>query len=275
MADAQTLSPEAAAQLLAWYAEMGVDIALDDEPRNRFGEAPPAPVVQAPPQPEPRVREAAPMQPASVLALPHEQVLGDARNAAASASTLEELRALLESYEAIGLRRTATQLVFADGNPAARVMMVGEAPGREEDREGTPFVGPAGQLLDRMLAAIGLDRSGVYIANVVPWRPPGNRTPTVQEMELCLPFIRRQIELAAPDILVILGGSALSALTGSKEGILKARGRWTDYEAGARTIPALATLHPAYLLRTPLQKRLAWRDFRALKARLEGDRSGG
>jgi DNA polymerase len=276
MAYAQTLSPDAAAQLLAWYAEMGVDIALDDEPRDRFAEAPPAPAA-APMQelPEPRAREVAPAPAPSMLALPHEQLLGDARSAAASASTLEELRALLESYEGIGLRRTATRLVFADGNSAARVMMVGEAPGREEDREGVPFVGPAGQLLDRMLAAIGLDRSGVYIANVVPWRPPGNRTPTVQEMELCLPFIRRQIELAAPDILVMLGGSAAAALTGTKDGILKARGRWTEYGAGARTIPAVATLHPAYLLRTPLQKRLAWRDFRALKARLDGGGSGG
>jgi DNA polymerase len=255
---------------------MGVDIALDDEPRDRFAEAPPAPAAALVQElPEPRAREVAPAPAPSMLALPHEQLLGDARNAAASASTLEELRALLERYEGIGLRRTATRLVFADGNPAARVMMVGEAPGREEDREGVPFVGPAGQLLDRMLGAIGLDRSGVYIANVVPWRPPGNRTPTVQEMELCLPFIRRQIELAAPDIVVMLGGSAAAALTGTKDGILKARGRWTEYGAGARTIPAVATLHPAYLLRTPLQKRLAWRDFRALKARLDGGGSGG
>ena len=177
---------------------------------------------------------------------------------------------MLEAYDGVALRKTATQLVFADGNPNARLMFVGEAPGRDEDREGRPFVGRAGQLLDRMLAAIGLDRTQAYIANIVPWRPPGNRTPTPQETELCLPFIRRQIELANPDVLVLLGGSAAAALTGAKDGILRLRGRWLDYDTGARTIRALPTLHPAYLLRTPSQKKLAWRDFRVLKAALDG-----
>jgi DNA polymerase len=159
--------------------------------------------------------------------------------------------------------------VFADGNPEGRVMLVGEAPGRDEDIQGLPFVGRSGQLLDRMLAAIGLDRTQVYIANVVPWRPPGNRTPTPQETAACRPFIARQIALADPDFLICMGGPAAAELMGNREGILKFRGRWHEYDTGVRKIRALATLHPAYLLRSPLQKRLAWRDFLALRAALD------
>jgi DNA polymerase len=145
-------------------------------------------------------------------------------------------------------------------------MVVGEGPGAEEDRSGKPFVGRAGQLLDKMLAAIGLDRTkDVYIANVVPWRPPGNRTPTPQELALCLPFIRRQIELVAPDFLVLLGASAAQTLLDEKEGIMRMRGHWRDYDCGGRTIRALPMLHPAYLLRAPPKKAQAWRDLRALK----------
>ena len=192
----------------------------------------------------------------------------EAREAAASAPTLEALRELLERFEGCPLKHTATRLVFADGNPEARLMLVGEAPGRDEDIEGKPFVGRSGKLLDRMLAAIGIDRSTAYIANVVPWRPPGNRTPTPQETAICLPFIRRQIELANPDILVCLGGPSAQTLLGIKDGITKARGRWMEYDTGSRTIPALATFHPAYLLRTPLGKRMAWRDMLAIESRL-------
>jgi uracil-DNA glycosylase family 4 len=154
--------------------------------------------------------------------------------------------------------------VFADGAPDARIMMVGEGPGGDEDRIGRPFVGRAGQLLDRMLAAIELDRRQVYIANVVPWRPPGNRTPTLQETAICLPFIRRQIELVAPKILVCLGASSAQTLLGLKEGITRTRGQWFDYPLGEGTIKALPMLHPAYLLRQPAQKRAAWRDLRTL-----------
>jgi len=162
--------------------------------------------------------------------------------------------------------------VFSDGNPQARLMLVGEAPGREEDLEGKPFVGSSGQLLDRMLEAIGLDRNSVYVANVVPWRPPGNRTPTPQEIAICRPFIERQIELAAPEFLVCLGGPATSNLLGIKDGILKVRGRWFGYSMrDGREIRALPTLHPAYLLRQPLQKRLGWRDFRLLRRALDGE----
>ncbi|MFC5066714.1 uracil-DNA glycosylase [Flaviflagellibacter deserti] len=269
-----------AAELLAWYAEMGVDIALADEPQDRFAEAPPQstsasttsseralPGIDKPAQTRPTA------SPPSMAALTKSQdaAVQDAREAARSAKTLDELRAILETYEGVGLRRTATRLVFSDGNPQSRVMFVGEAPGKDEDREGLAFVGRAGQLLDRMLHAIGLDRKAAYIANVIPWRPPGNRTPTPQETQLCLPFIQRQIELANPDFLVLLGGSAAAALTGSKDGILRLRGRWMDYETGTRTIRALATLHPAYLLRTPSQKKLAWRDLRSLKAELDAN----
>ncbi len=282
------LAREQAAELLAWYAEMGVDIALNDEPQDRFAESATVEVAArqvsgapdtAPPlaaSPSPRGERALPgiHEPAPSVVIPatvtrsQDEALTDARALARTAKSLEDLRALLESYDGVALRKTATRLVFADGNPQAKLMFVGEAPGRDEDREGVPFVGRAGQLLDRMLAAIGLDRTGAYIANVVPWRPPGNRTPTPPEVALCLPFIQRQIELVDPDVIVLLGGSAASALTGAKDGILRLRGRWLDYDTGTRTIKALATLHPAYLLRTPSQKKLAWRDFRALKAEL-------
>ena len=191
-----------------------------------------------------------------------------ARELARSAASLDELRAILDRFEGCGLKATATQLVFADGNPKARVMFVGEAPGRDEDIAGLPFVGRSGKLLDRMLAAIGLDRTTVYIANIVPWRPPGNRTPTPQEAAICLPFLLRQIELCDPDVLVCLGGPSAQTLLSIKDGILKTRGRWFIFNSGKREIRAMPTLHPAYLLRSPIAKRLAWRDFLAIKKAL-------
>jgi DNA polymerase len=191
-----------------------------------------------------------------------------AREVAATAASLDELRAILDRFEGCALRATASRLVFADGNPEGRVMLVGEAPGRDEDIQGLPFVGRSGKLLDLMLAAIGLDRNSVYIANIIPWRPPGNRTPTPQESQICLPFIRRQIELADPDVLVFLGGPSAQALLGVKEGITRIRGRWFSYQTGTRDIRAIPTFHPAFLLRSPLQKRLAWRDFLAVKKAL-------
>ena len=191
-----------------------------------------------------------------------------AREAATTAASLDELRAILDRFEGCALRTTATQLVFADGNPQARVMFVGEAPGCDEDIEGLPFVGRSGKLLDRMMAAIGLDRRNAYIANIVPWRPPGNRTPTPQESAICLPFILRQIELADPDVLVCLGSPSAQTLLGISDGITKTRGRWFPFHTGTREIRAIATFHPAFLLRSPLQKRLAWRDFLAIKKAL-------
>ena len=190
-----------------------------------------------------------------------------AREAARSAATLDELRAILERFDGCALKASASRLVFADGTPGARLMLVGEAPGAEEDRQGLPFVGRSGQLLDRMLQAIGLARTDVYIANIVPWRPPGNRTPTPVETQICLPFMQRQIELANPDILVTVGQPSTGALLGI-QGIMKNRGRWFGYQTGTREIRAMPMLHPAYLLRSPIGKRLAWRDLLAIKKAL-------
>ena len=265
----------AARELLAFYLEAGVDALLGEAPVDRFagGDArAEAPRAQPPPAPaarRPPPRPAASGETSTAIAPPTpEAAVMAARAAAKNAASLAELRAILDGFEGCALRGTARQLVFADGNPQARVMFVGEAPGREEDLEGLPFVGRSGQLLDRMLAAIGLDRSSAYIANVIPWRPPGNRTPTPQETSICLPFTRRQVELADPDVLVCLGSPAAQALLEAKEGIMKTRGRWFSYHTGTREIRAIATFHPAYLLRQPLQKRLAWRDFLAVKQAL-------
>jgi uracil-DNA glycosylase len=257
------------AALLAWYVEMGIDVAVEESPVDRLAPADTPRPAAAPPTafldpspPSPAVRSAAAV-PAS------DEVVRTAREMAESARTLDELRGALEHFDGCNLKLTATQLVFGDGNPQARVMLVGEAPGRDEDLQGLPFVGRSGQLLDRMLAAIGLDRTQVYIANVVPWRPPGNRTPTPQETAICRPFIDRQIALVDPGFLVCLGAAAAKELMGASEGILRLRGQWRDIDTGKRKIRAMATLHPAYLLRQPLQKRLAWRDFLMLKAALD------
>ncbi|MEE7478158.1 uracil-DNA glycosylase [Methylobacterium hispanicum] len=199
-----------------------------------------------------------------------DEAASDARARARAAGTLAELEAILRDFDACPLRFTAKNLVFADGNPEARVMFVGEAPGADEDRVGKPFMGRSGQLLDRMMKAIGLDRTEAYVANIVPWRPPGNRNPTPQEVSVCKPFIERQIELVDPDLVVCLGSPSTQTLTGTKDGILKARGRFFPYRLPNREVRALATLHPAYLLRQPVQKRLAWRDFRLVRAALDG-----
>lgn len=254
--------------LLDWYAQAGVDIALDDTPHDRLAEAA-AEAEALLAARAPAGRSPSPGDSPAPLAPPSpEEAARSARQRAASAQTLDALRALMETFDGCALKHSASRLVFADGAPGARVMLVGEAPGRDEDEQGRPFVGRSGKLLDRMLAAIGLDRTLVYIANIIPWRPPGNRTPTPQEIAICLPFITRQIELAAPDVVVCLGGPSAQTLLGQKDGILRLRGRWFEISIGERTIPALATLHPAYLLRQPAQKRMAWRDLRALKGRL-------
>src|SRR4249920_3473352 len=261
-------------QLLAFYLEAGVDCALADEPVDRLAEpdAVPAAVVPretAPPRTVREIPSATQPVPRSEIAPAPEAAIASAREAARTAPTLEALRALLENFEGCALKHTATRLVFADGNPEARIMFVGEAPGRDEDIEGLPFVGRSGKLLDRMIATIGLDRRSAYIANVIPWRPPGNRTPTPQETQICLPFIQRQIELVNPDILVCLGGPSAQTLLGIKEGITKTRGRWFNFDTGKRQIRAMPTFHPAFLLRSPLQKRFAWRDFLAIRKALD------
>lgn len=280
-------SPADIADILAFYASTGVDEALEDAPVNRFAEAAPKPVERAPapaaPPREDRVPERpatapgldaskvpdAPARTMSATAVPDEAQAALARQMAMSASTLEELRQHMAAFDGCNLKATAKNLVFADGNPQAAVMLVGEAPGRDEDIEGLPFVGRSGRLLDRMLAAIGLDRTLVYIANVIPWRPPGNRTPTPHETEICRPFIERQIELVNPRVLVNLGGPSAKTLLNTSEGILRLRGNWRVHTtASGIAIPAMPTLHPAYLLRTPAHKKLAWRDFLEVKAKL-------
>jgi uracil-DNA glycosylase len=259
-----------AAQLLAFYLEAGVDCALAEEAVDRLSE--PERATSAHPA-DLEKRQPRPAEPAPAIVadagLPPDAAIASAREAARTAPSLEVLRSLLEHFDGCALKSTATRLVFADGNPAARIMFVGEAPGREEDIEGLPFVGRSGKLLDRMIATIGLDRSKAYIANVIPWRPPGNRTPTPQETQICLPFIQRQIELVDPDILVTLGNPSTQTLLSTREGIMKTRGRWFDYDTGSRVIRAMATFHPAYLLRSPSYKRMAWQDLRAIAKALE------
>jgi uracil-DNA glycosylase family 4 len=263
-------------QLLAFYLEAGVDCALTDAPVNRLADPDiivSRPIEAAPPSPV-RSIPAAPAATAPArgeAAVAPEAAITSAREAARTAPSLEALRELLEKFDGCALKHTATRLVFADGNPLARIMFVGEAPGREEDIEGLPFVGRSGKLLDRMIAAIGLDRTSAYIANVIPWRPPGNRTPTPQETQICLPFIQRQIELVNPDVLVTLGNPSTQTLLSTREGIMRTRGKWFDYDTGTRAIRAIATFHPAYLLRSPSYKRMAWQDLRAIaKALAQG-----
>jgi len=261
-------------QLLAFYLEAGVDCALNDAPVDRLAEpdhvaAAAAPREIAPQRPVRELPAPIPAAPRADVALAPDAAISSAREAARTAPSLEALRQLMENFDGCALKHTATRLVFADGNPKARIMFVGEAPGRDEDIEGLPFVGRSGKLLDRMIGAIGLDRSKVYIANVIPWRPPGNRTPTPQETQICLPFIKRQIELVDPDVLVTLGNPSTQTLLSTREGIMKTRGKWFDYDTGTRTIRAIATFHPAYLLRSPSYKRMAWHDLRAIAKELE------
>ncbi|HEY7231259.1 MAG TPA: uracil-DNA glycosylase [Pseudolabrys sp.] len=258
---------KSARDLLDFYLEAGADALVGEKPVNRFAAADAALPSRASIPASARAEPVARVQSDIAPPAPDEAAMA-AREAARRATTLDELRAVLEKFDGCALKATATQLVFADGNPDARLMFVGEAPGRDEDIEGLPFVGRSGKLLDRMLAAIALDRSSVYIANIVPWRPPGNRTPTPQESQICLPFITRQIELADPDVLVCLGGPSAQTLLGIKEGITKTRGRWFAFDTGKREIRAIPTFHPAFLLRSPLQKRFAWRDFLAIKKAL-------
>lgn len=271
---AEPLTAERAVEVLRWWREASVDLTLDETPHDRFAEflANPTPARRA----ETRAAAVAPALPAAAAAIdrpvrtpvstPVDDAARSAREIAAAARTLDELREALERFDGCSLKSTATRLVFADGAPGSPVMFVGEAPGGDEDRIGRPFVGRAGQLLDRMLASAGFDRSKVYIANCVPWRPPGNRTPTPQETQICLPFIRRQIELSAPRLIVCLGGSALTTLLGGRDGISRARGQWRLFAGnGGVDVPTLPMFHPAYLLRQPSAKRWAWADLRKLR----------
>ena len=264
--------------LLRWLLEAGADEAIAETPINRFARAQPSPL------PEARMR-ASTLPPAFAKASAGKQgedrkisaeavslstAPGAARALAASCTTLAELRTALGNFDGCDLKRTAKNTVFADGTPAGGIMLIGEAPGRDEDEQGLPFVGRAGQLLDKMLAAIGLDRTKVYITNVLNWRPPQNRDPSPEEAAACLPFLHRHIELADPKLLILLGAVSVRHVLGLTDGILRLRGNWQLYQNGqlGRAIPAMPTLHPAYLLRQTAAKRLAWRDFLTISERM-------
>lgn len=272
-----------AVALLKFYLDAGADAAIDDMPISRFGlagtrmETPAAKTTLPPRTTEPvaPTRTAAPRaavtQGTAILGANDRALAESARAAAASAGSLEELKEILQRFEGIeSLRGRATNMVFADGNPESRVMLVGEAPGADEDRLGKPFVGVSGQLLDRMLGSIGLDRAGFYITNICFWRPPGNRKPTEAELVAQAPFVQRHVELVNPKVLVLVGASSAHALLGTNDGITRLRGRWFEYKSAglATAIPALPIFHPAFLLRQPAQKRETWADLLKLKTRL-------
>jgi len=277
--------------LLSWYLEAGVDEVVSDAPEDWFAlhaRAPaPEPAGRAAPErraPPPRPAVPPSAQPANPRPLTRpaapavasdKEAMESAVALAAKAQSVADLRVALSDFNGCALKKTATNLCFTDGNEAARVLCVGEAPGAEEDRQGLPFVGPSGKLLDLMLASVGLDRHGdgdhaALISNTVFWRPPGNRTPTPAETAICLPFVERLIEIVQPRVLVCVGGPSAKALLGQAQGITRLRGKWFDYATPrmAAPIPAMALYHPAYLLRTPAAKRDAWRDLLMLKAKL-------
>jgi len=296
-----------AAAALAWLVSVGADEAIADEPVDRFRapervEASPSPNLlhqgggtrfgasagggrsehSPDSRPSPIPSKALPLdgggwreggnvstRPIADIPLGTSEATAAARELATAATTLEELKEAIRHFEGLSLKATATNLVFADGNPEARLMLIGEAPGAEEDRRGLPFVGPAGQLLDRMLAAIGHDRTNSYITNIVNWRPPGNRKPSPAEMALCQPFIDRHIALVNPVLIVLLGDTAAKTLTNRTEGITRMRGKWFTWnKPDGSTIPLLPTFHPAFLLRSPSQKRETWIDLLAAKRKL-------
>jgi uracil-DNA glycosylase len=273
----EPMSAAGAARMLQFLIDVGADEILSETPVDRFGVRPePTPSQAVKPLAAPAIRPAAaaspvPMPAARPPAGPPPDLgvaTRSARALADAAATLDDLKAAMATFDGCGLKATANSLVFADGNPSARVMFVGEAPGSDEDRQGLPFVGRSGQLLDRMLTAIGLDRTCVYISNVIPWRPPGNRTPTAEEAAVCVPFIKRHIALVKPAILVCLGATPAKHLLGVETGITRLRGQWMRYEDDGLDIAVLPTFHPAYLLRSPASKKPAWSDMLSLKAKL-------
>jgi DNA polymerase len=299
---ADTSKSAGLAALLAWHRDMGCDDVVgeapidwlsrgDAAPGHAFrlagaGSAPtlaPTNVRVAAPTQQPAPRTASPRPAAAPVVRPAQaaprqfpaaapdDALMAARTAAGQAGSLEELRATLAGFDGCALKATAKSLCFYRGAAQSRLMLIGEAPGRDEDLQGKPFVGKAGQLLDKMLAAIGLSEADVHITNIVYWRPPGNRTPTPQEAQVCRPFLERQVELVAPDLVLLLGGAAAKGVLDVTDGIMRIRGKWREVTLGSRKVRALATLHPAYLLRTPAAKRLVWRDLLAVKAALDAE----
>ncbi len=271
------MTPTDAASALAWLFEMGADEVTGETPVNRLATSAevqrpqPAPVEVPLAWPLPNLATARPNMPKPTTS----DSVQDARAIAASCGSLQEIIEALGRFDACPLRKTATNLCFSDGNPDAHVLVIGEAPGNDEDLQGKPFVGRSGQLLDRMLAMIGLDRraddpaASVLITNTIFWRPPGNRKPTEAETATCMPFVSRLVEVMRPRLILCVGATPTQRMMNLTEGILKLRGRWFDLAVGDSTIPLLATLHPAYLLRQPAQKRLAWRDLLSLRQRLD------
>ena len=284
---------------LRWQIEAGADEAIGETPVDRYAIAATAAAQRAAQEPARPATKPAPVEPSSApvsapqstpqstpQSAPPRQAprplassnaeAQNARTIAAACSTLAELKAAVEAFEGCALKETATNTVFADGDPASDVMFIGEAPGAEEDRQGLPFVGVSGQLLDRMIAWIGMKRgehgrAGAYISNMLFWRPPGNRNPTPAEIAACLPFVYRHIELAGPKVLVFVGGTAAKTMLDTTTGIMRLRGRWHDFALpNGITLPAMPTFHPAYLLRSPAGKREAWRDLLAIQTKLDG-----
>ncbi len=257
---------------LSWHLDQGVDEPLLDEARDHTAlvrelAAPSALQKTA-------LASGTEMSSAPISLFSTNDIAAQSRALAGQCHTLDELKAAIQAFDGLAVKKTATQMVFADGDSAARVMLIGEAPGADEDRLGLPFVGVSGQLLDKILSCINLSRKpgegqkGVYISNILNWRPPGNRTPTDQEIQIALPFIQKHIEIINPDVLILCGGVSAKGLLGSAESISKLRGRFHDCPVGGKIIPAMATYHPSYLLRTPSQKRAVWQDMLMLQERL-------
>lgn len=277
----KTLSRQHIRQLLDWYVDMGIDVAVGNQPCNHFTFVPtsipispqqktlqkPLQTVQSPSAPQ--IASSSELTHQGIghpviapIVSPRKKISATSQKLAEACTSLDELRQTLLDWDECLLKITATKMVFSDGNPKAKVMLVGEAPGADEDRQGTPFVGTCGQLLDNALATIGLNRTNIYITNMIPWRPPGNRPPTTQEIAQCLPFVIRHIELIQPKLLILAGGVATKALLNNNEGIMKLRGQWMSYQSDGLKEPirTIATYHPAFLLRAPGQKALLWKD---------------
>ena len=272
------LAREDLAALLKWYADSGLDEAIGEIPVDRFAPPTPPPTTivsaAAPAAAQRTVGQAVPRSPSSPARAPvpieSPQLVEDARQLARNCTSIAELEAAIRGFEGCALKRTAKNTVFADGVPGAPVMVVGEAPGADEDRLGKPFVGVSGQLMDRMFEAIGMSRArDLYITNILFWRPPGNRTPTQAEQAMCIAFTRRHIELAQPKVLILAGGTSAKAILDTTDGIMRLRGKWTTLRLDDGTeVRALPTFHPAYLLRTPASKRQSWYDLLALDKKL-------
>ncbi|ENN86221.1 putative DNA-directed DNA polymerase protein [Rhizobium freirei PRF 81] len=292
MISASDLTSAELAALLHFHADAGVDWLLEDEPVDRFAEfeamraarqgaraaAPrpeaPQPTAKAQPDRRQSAKPAVappPASPRNAPAIPDEQAVEQARFAAESARSLSELKTAIEAFNSCNLKNSARSTIFASGTPEGRIMVIGPMPSADDDREGTPFAGRAGQLLDKMLAAISLQRDGILLTNVIPWRPPGNRAPSAPEIEICRPFIERQIALAEPKALLLLGNFTARHFFGSAETIHGLRGQWRDISILGRTIPAIASLHPQELLTAPINKRLAWNDLLAFKSRIDAE----